>query len=315
LAGRDDFATTEEEVESPGKSTGGWYITDTRSSILAPLINRISVDGCMLDMGHVVLGSNGLTIEERKNSLLNQRLTDVANMDQTGRALIKHALEIMMEEGSVALVPVETTRMIDTAVERAGVVSLRAAKIVTWYPSKVKVSIYNENVGRQVEKILPKEHVAIAYNPMYMVLNDPNGTLQRLVKKLALLDISDEKISAGKLDIIVQLPFAVKGDRLAQEAARRKKRIESQLEDSRYGVAYIDGVERVTQLNRPATNNLLEQIEMLTSMLYGQLGITQGVFTGDTEPQALAHYYSRSVYPMMTAICEAITTKFLSENC
>lgn len=281
-------------------------------TIVTSIINRIALDVSSIDVKHVRLDENGRYLEDI-NSGLNDCLTLEANIDQTSRAFIQDAVMSMLDEGCVALVPVDTT--IDpTKSNSYDILSMRTGKILEWYPNHIKVSVYNERTGKKEDITLPKKSVAIVENPLYAVINQPNSTMQRLIRKLSLLDAVDEQSSAGKLDLIIQLPYVIKSEARRQQAEARRKDIEMQLSGSKYGIAYTDGTERITQLNRPIENNLMKQIEYLTSMLYSQLGITQAVLDGTADEKTMLNYYSRSIEPMVSAIVDEMKRKFLTKT-
>ena len=281
-------------------------------TIVTSIINRIALDVSSIDIKHVRLDENGRYLEDI-NSGLNDCLTLEANIDQTSRAFIQDAVMSMLDEGCVALVPVDTT--IDpTKSNSYDILSMRTGKILEWYPNHIKVSVYNERTGKKEDITLPKKSVAIVENPLYAVINQPNSTMQRLIRKLSLLDAVDEQSSAGKLDLIIQLPYVIKSEARRQQAEARRKDIEMQLSGSKYGIAYTDGTERITQLNRPIENNLMKQIEYLTSMLYSQLGITQAVLDGTADEKTMLNYYSRSIEPMVSAIVDEMKRKFLTKT-
>ena len=281
-------------------------------TIVNSIYNRIALDVASIDIQHCKLDENGRFIETI-NSGLNNCLNLEANIDQTGRAFIQDVVMSMFDEGCVAIVPVETT--LNPKVTGAyDVTSLRTGKITQWYPQHVKVEVYNERIGKKQEIVLPKKTVAIVENPLYAVINEPNSTMKRLIRKLSLMDQVDEQTSAGKLDLIIQLPYVIKSDSRKKQAEDRRKDIEMQLSGSKYGVAYTDGTERVTQLNRPLENNLLKQIEYLTSMLYGQLGITQAIMDGTADEKTMLNYHSRSVEPIISAIVDAMKRTFLTKT-
>ena len=234
-------------------------------------------------------------------------------MDQTGRAFVQDIVMSMLNEGCVAIVPVDTSR--DPKVtDSYEILSMRTGKIVEWYPSHVRVSVYNDRVGRREEITLPKDTVAIIENPLYAVINEPNSTMQRLIRKLNLLDVIDEQSGSGKLDLIIQLPYVIKSPARKQQAEERRKDIEMQLAGSKYGIAYTDGTERITQLNRSVDNNLMKQIEYLTNMLYSQLGITQAILDGSADEKAMLNYYDRTVEPIVSAIVDEMKRKFLTKT-
>ena len=281
-------------------------------SIINSIFNKIALDVASIDIVHCKLDENNRYIETI-DSGLNNCLTLEANIDQTGRAFIQDVVMSMLDEGSVAIVPVDTTiNPKDT--NSYDIVSMRTGKIFAWYPEHVRVQLYNEKTGKKEELILPKKTVGIIENPLYTVINEQNSTMQRLKRKLALLDMVDEQNSSGKLDLIIQLPYVVKSDARRQQAEKRRKDIEMQLVGSKYGIAYTDGTERITQLNRPIDNNLFTQVESLTSMLYSQLGITQSVLDGTADEKTMLNYYNRSIAPFVDAIVDELKRKFLSKT-
>lgn len=281
-------------------------------SIVTAVYNRIALDVADIDIRHVRLDENGRYIEDIR-SHLNECLTVEANIDQTGRAFIQDVVMSMLDEGSVAIVPVETT-LNPKVTQSYDINSMRTGKIVQWYPQHVKVRLYNDQTGKKEEITLPKNMVAIIENPLYSVMNEPNSTLQRLIRKLNLLDYIDEQSGAGKLDLIIQLPYVIKTEARRKEAEKRRRDIEQQLASTKYGIAYTDGTERVTQLNRPVENNLMKQIEYLTSMLYSQLGINQAVLDGTADEKTMLNYTNRSIGPIITAIVEEMRRKFLTKT-
>ena len=281
-------------------------------SIINSIFNKIALDVASIDIVHCKLDEDNRYIETI-DSGLNNCLTLEANIDQTGRAFIQDVVMSMLDEGSVAIVPVDTTiNPKDT--NSYDIVSMRTGKILAWYPEHVRVQLYNEKTGKKEELILPKKTVGIIENPLYTVINEQNSTMQRLKRKLALLDMVDEQNSSGKLDLIIQLPYVVKSDARRQQAEKRRKDIEMQLVGSKYGIAYTDGTERITQLNRPIDNNLFTQVESLTSMLYSQLGITQSVLDGTADEKTMLNYYNRSIAPFVDAIVDELKRKFLSKT-
>ena len=244
---------------------------------------------------------------------MNSCLNLEANIDQTGRAFKQDIVMSMLDEGCVAIVPIDTT--INPSVSGSyDINSMRTGKILEWYPAHVKVKVYNDQTGNYEELILPKSTVGIVENPLYAVMNEPNSTLQRLIRKLNLLDAIDEQSGSGKLDLIIQLPYTIRSDAKRQQAEKRRKEIESQLSDSKYGIAYADGTERITQLNRSVENNLMSQIEYLTSMLYSQLGITQSILDGTADEQTQLNYLTRSIEPIVSAIVDEMKRKFLTKT-
>lgn len=281
-------------------------------SIVTSVYNRIALDVAAIDIKHCRLDENGRFIEEI-NSHLNNCLNLEANIDQTGRAFIQDVVMSMLDEGCVAVVPTTATANPDIT-QAFDIGSMRTAKIVEWYPKHVKVKIYNETTGEKEDLILTKKSVAIIENPLFAVINEPNSTMQRLIRKLNLLDIIDEQSGSGKLDLIIQLPYVIKSEARRQQAEGRRKDIEMQLAGSKYGIAYTDGTEKITQLNRSVDNNLMKQIEYLTSMLYSQLGITQSVLDGTADEQTMLNYHTRSIEPIISAIVDEMKRKFLSKT-
>ena len=281
-------------------------------SIVTSVYNRIALDAASIDIMHVQLDKDG-RFESIRESALNECLTRNANIDQTGRAFIQDVVMSMLDEGCVAIVPVDTT--INPNISNSYEINtVRTAKIVEWYPAHVKVNLYNDRTGRKEDLILPKKTVAIIENPLYAVINEPNSTMQRLIRKLNLLDVIDEQSGSGKLDLIIQLPYVIKTDARRQQAEQRRKDIEMQLSGSKYGIAYTDGTERITQLNRSVDNNLMKQIEYLTSMLYSQLGITQAILDGSADDKTMLNYYNRTIEPIVSAIVDEIQRKFLTKT-
>lgn len=281
-------------------------------STVTSVYNRIALDVSALDIKHCDLDANG-RIDSIRDSGLNNCLSLEANIDQTARAFIQDVVMSMFDEGSVAIVPVDT----DIELNSNGsfdVLSMRTAKILEWYPSHVRVRIYNDRTGEKEDLILPKRSVGIIENPLYAVMNEPNSTMKRLTRKLALLDVVDEQSGSGKLDLIIQLPYVIKSEARRQQAETRRKDIENQLAGSKYGIAYTDGTERITQLNRPIENNLLKQVEYLTSMLYSQLGITQSILDGSADEQTLLNYHTRTIEPIISAIVDEMKRKFLTKT-
>lgn len=281
-------------------------------SIVTSIFNRISLDVAAINIQHCRLDENGRFIEPI-DSCLNERLNLEANIDQTGRAFIQDVVMSMLDEGCVALVPIDTSD--DPNVTGSyDILSIRTGKIVQWYPSHVKVRVYDDRSGQKREIVLPKRSVAIIENPLYSVVNEPNSTLQRLIRKLALLDVTDEQTASGKLDLIIQLPYIIKTDARRQQAEKRRKDIEMQLSSSKYGIAYTDGTERITQLNRSVENNLLKQVEYLTNLAFSQLGITQSVLDGTADDKTMLNYYSRTVEPIISAIVDGMKRTFLTKT-
>jgi hypothetical protein len=281
-------------------------------SIITAVFNRIALDAAAISIEHVRLDDNGRYIYSMP-SKLNNCLTLEANIDQTGRALIQDAVMSMLDEGCIAIVPTDTT-VDPTKTDSYDIASLRVGKIVTWYPNMVRVRVYNERTGQKEEITLPKRVVAIIENPLYAVINEPNSTLKRLIYKMNLLDVLDERNSSGKLDLIIQLPYIIKTEARKQQAETRRKDIEDQLVGSKYGIAYTDGTERITQLNRPVENNLSSQVSDLTSMLYSQLGITDTILNGTADEKTMMNYYSRTIEPILSAITLEMKRKFLTKT-
>ena len=280
-------------------------------SIVNAVYNRIAIDVASIDVKHVKTDENDVFIEEI-DSFLNDILQTEANIDQTGRNLMIDAVISLLDEGVIAIVPVDIDE--DEETDSFDVLSLRVAKIIQWYPEHVKVRVYNEKTGYKQEIVINKRSVCVVENPFYSVMNEPNSTLQRLIRKLNLLDAIDEQTGSGKLDIIIQLPYVIKTEARKKQAEDRRKDIEAQLAGSKYGIAYTDGTERITQLNRPAENNLLTQIEYLTSMLYSQLGITEEVLNGTADEKTMLNYYNRTIEPIMSAIVDEMKRKLLTWN-
>lgn len=280
-------------------------------SIVTSIYNRIAIDVASLNISHCKVDDNGRFVSDMKSSL-NECLKLEANLDQTGRAFMQDVVMSMLDEGCVAIVPVETSfNPKDT--NSYDILSLRTGKILEWFPSHVRVRLYNEKTGNKEEVVLPKKTVAIVENPLFAVINEPNSTMQRLIRKLNLLDVVDEQSGSGKLDLIIQLPYTIKSEARRQQANSRLKDIEAQLKGP-YGIAYTDGTERVTQLNRPVENNLMKQIEYLTNMLYSQLGITQSILDGTADEQTLLNYNSRTIEPIVSAIVDEMKRKFLTKT-
>lgn len=281
-------------------------------SIVTSIYNRIALDVAAINIQHVRLDENG-RFQSIIESGLNNCLSLEANIDQTGRAFIQDVVMSMFDEGCVAIVPVDTTR--DPGItDSYDILTLRTGKILEWYPRHVRVRVYNDRTGLKEDIMMSKDSVAIIENPLYSVMNEPNSTLQRLIRKLNLLDAIDEQSSSGKLDLIIQLPYLVKTEARRQQAEQRRRDIEKQLTGSKYGIAYTDGTERITQLNRPIENNLMKQIEYLTSMLNSQLGITQSIMDGSADEKTMLNYYNRSIEPIVSAIVDAMKRTFLSKT-
>ena len=281
-------------------------------SIVTSVYNRIALDASAITIQHVRLDENGRFLSTI-DSDLNKCLTLDANIDQTGRAFLQDAVMSMLDEGCVALVPVETD-VDPNDTESYKIFSIRTGKIVEWRPQHVKVRVYDERTGRKEDIMLSKSSVAIVENPLYAVINEPNSTMQRLIRKLSLLDVTDEQTASGKLDLIIQLPYIIKTEARRQQAEQRRKDIEMQLAGSKYGIAYTDGTEHITQLNRSVENNLMKQVEYLTSMLYSQLGITQTILDGTADEKTMLNYYTRTIEPIVSAIVDEMKRKFLTKT-
>lgn len=280
-------------------------------SIVTSVYNRIAMDVAALEISHVRLDDNGRMVSAIKSGL-NNCLTVEANLDQTGRAFIQDVVMSLLDEGCVAIVPVDTDLNPDTG--SFDILTMRTGKILEWYPNHVKVRVYNDRKGEKEDVIVPKKTVAIIENPLYSVMNEPNSTLKRLIRKLNLLDAIDEQSGSGKLDLIIQLPYVIKTEARRQQAETRRTDIERQLAGSKYGIAYTDGTERITQLNRPVENNLMKQIEYLTAMLYSQLGITQAVMNGSADEVVMLNYHNRTVQPIVAAVVDEMKRKFLTKT-
>ena len=281
-------------------------------SIVTSVFNRIALDVASIDIKHCRLDEKGRYVEDI-DSGLNNCLDLEANLDQTGRAFIQDVVMSMLDEGCVAIVPVDTT-LNPKITNSYDILSMRTGKILDWYPAHVRVRLYNDQTGDKEDILLPKSQVAIIENPLYAVINEHNSTMQRLIRKLSLLDVTDEQTASGKLDLIIQLPYVVKTDARREQANRRRKEIEEQLTGSKYGIAYTDGTEKVTQLNRSLENNLLKQIEYLTEMMYSQLGITQEVLNGTADEKTMLNYNNRTVEPIVSAIVDEMKRKFLTKT-
>ena len=281
-------------------------------SIVTSVYNRIALDVSSMTIQHVRLDEND-RFKEVIESGLNNCLNLEANIDQTGRAFVQDIVMSMLDEGCVAIVPVDTT-FNPKETGSFDISTMRTGKILEWYPQHVKVRVYNDRKGEKEDILVPKSTVAIVENPFYSVMNEPNSTMQRLIRKLNLLDAIDEQSGSGKLNLIIQLPYVIKTAARRQQAEKRRKDIEEQLSGSKYGVAYTDGTEHVVQLNRPVDNNLMSQIEYLTSMLYSQLGLTQSIMDGSADDKTMLNYLTRTVEPILSAIVDEMKRKFLSKT-
>lgn len=288
------------------------FTRGNEKTIVTSIYNRIALDVAAISIRHVQLDKNGRFISHI-DSGLDRCLTTEANIDQTGRAFIQDVVMSMLDEGCVAIVPVETS-FDPTVTGSYDILSMRTGKVVEWYPQHVKVKVYDERVGRKEDIIVPKSTVAIIENPLYAVINEPNSTMQRLIRKLSLLDAIDEQSGSGKLDLIIQLPYAIKTELKRQQAETRRKDIEMQLAGSKYGIAYADATERITQLNRPVENNLMKQIEYLMSMLYSQLGFHQTILDGTADEKTMLNYNNRTIEPIVSVIVDEMKRTFLTKT-
>ena len=306
--------TTYQDV-GPGYSSRPDRIRLTRGnerSIITSVYNRIALDVAALNVQHIRLDENGRFLSVIQDGL-NTCLTVEANIDQTARAFIQDIVVSMLDEGCVAIGPVDTTY--DPSVTGSyDIQTMRGGKILDWYPQHVRGRLYNERTGTKENILVPKSTVAIIENPLYAVVNEPNSTMQRLIRKLNLLDVIDEQSGSGKLDLIIQLPYVIKTEARRQQAENRRKDIEAQLSGTKYGIAYADGTERITQLNRSVNNNLMSQIEYLTSMLYSQLGITQSILDGTADEKTMLNYNNRTIEPIISAIVDEMKRKFLTKT-
>lgn len=288
------------------------YTMGTERSIISSIYTRIGIDASAYKISHVELDDDG-NYKGAINSQLQYCLSTEANIDQTGRAFIQDIVMSLCDEGSVAVVPVDFN-VNPNKEDEFEILTIRTGKILEWYPNHIRVKLYNDRVGRQEDIIVEKRKTAIIENPLYSVMNEPNSTLRRLIRKLNLLDILDSQNSSGKLDLIIQLPYVIKNKTRRNQAEDRRKDIEDQLINSKYGIAYTDGTEKITQLNRPVENTLLQQIESLTSMLYSQLGLSTNILNGTADEAELLNYYNRTTEPILSAIVDEFSRKFLSEE-
>lgn len=281
-------------------------------SIVTSVYNRIALDVAAINIMHCKIDDNGRYVSTIKSGL-NNCLSFEANIDQTGRAFIQDIVMSMLDEGCVAVVPIDTT--LDPKITGSyDILSMRTGKILEWKPTQILVRVYNDRTGSKEDVWVPKSMAAIIENPLYAVVNEPNSTMQRLIRKLSLLDVTDEQTASGKLDLIIQLPYVIKTPARREQAENRRKDIEDQLAGSKYGIAYTDGTEKITQLNRSLENNLMKQIEYLTNMVYSQLGITQTILDGTADEQTMLNYYNRSIEPIVSAIVDELKRKFLTKT-
>lgn len=291
-----------------------YFTKGTERSIVTAIYNRIAIDVASIDIRHARLDDEDRYVETIQ-SHLNDCLTVQANKDQARRAFMQDVVQSMFDEGVVAIVPIDTERDINVNdITSYDILTMRTGRITEWYPDYVKINVYNDRTGRREEIMMKKENVAIVENPLYAIMNEKNSTLQRLIHKLNILDAIDEQSGSGKLDLIIQLPYVVKTEARKLQAQSRRKEIEEQLSNSKYGIAYTDGTEKITQLNRSVENNLLTQIQYLTSMLYSQLGITESVMDGTADEKTMLNYTNRTVIPIMEAIVEEYRRKFLTKT-
>lgn len=317
-----DPTKSQEQAYSYVDSYGGGYSyrpdrmrfsRGNERSMVTAVYNRIALDTATVDIRHVRLDENNRFIEEMK-SCFNECLSVDANIDQTGRALLQDIVQSMLDEGCVAIVPTDCENNPRTADSVGDIYSLRVGKITEWYPSWVKIQLYNERKGRQEEIMLPKRSVAIVENPLYAVMNEPNSTLQRLIRKLCLLDVIDEQKGSNKLDLIIQLPYTIRTEARRAQAENRRKDIEMQLSSSKFGIAYTDATEHITQLNRSVDSQIQTQVEYLTNQLYGQLGIDATIMNGTANEETMTYYYKRTIEPILSAIVEEMRRKFLTKT-
>lgn len=281
-------------------------------SLATSVYNKISLDVAAVDFRHCKLDKDGRYIGE-KDSYLNDVLKIEANIDQTARAFIQDVAMSLLDEGVVACLPIETDNNVDMT-NGFDICSMRTAKILEWKPTTIKVRAYNDRTGKNEELWVPKRSVAIIENPLYAVINEPNSTMQRLIRKLNLLDVIDEQSGSGKLDLIIQLPYSLKSELKKDQARLRKKELEDQLANSKFGIAYTDATEHITQLNRPLENNLMKQIEYLTNLLFSQIGMTQSILDGSADEQTMLNYYNRTVAPIVNAIVDEFNRKFITKT-
>lgn len=309
--GRDPTPSIQYGYGYPSRPDRVRFSRGNERSIITSILNRIAVDAASMDIKHVRLDDEGKYKEDIKSGL-NNCLTTEANIDQAGRAFRQDIIMSLLDEGHVAIVPTDATGDIKSSNDY-DIITLRTGKILEWYPMSIRVQVYNERIGKRQEIVLPKSSVAIVENPFYAVMNEPNSNLQRLIRKLALLDVTDENVASGKLDLIIQLPYVIKTEARRKQAEERRKLIEDQLQGSpKYGIAYTDGTEKITQLNKPLENQLLDQVKMLQEYLFAQMGITQEILDGSANEATMQNYYTRTIEPILTAITEELLRKFLT---
>ena len=281
-------------------------------SIVTSVYNRIALDAASIEIRHCRLDEDDRYLETI-DSGLNQCLNLEANIDQTGRSFLQDIVMSMLDEGCVAIIPVDTS-LNPANTSSYDILSMRTGKVLEWYPNHVRVRVYNDRTGKKEDILVPKSTIAIVENPLYAVINEPNSTMQRLIRKLSLLDVTDEQTASGKLDLIIQLPYVIKTEARREQAEKRRKDIEMQLSGSKYGIAYTDGTERITQLNRSLENNLMKQVEYLTNLLFSQLGMTQSILDGTADDKTMLNYYNRTIEPIISAIVDELKRKFLSKT-
>lgn len=313
------FMTRDPTSDYKDVGGGSYYRPDrprfTRGNertIVTSVYNRIALDVANININHCILDENG-RFSSIKESSLNSCFNLKANIDQTGRAFVQDVVMSMFDEGCVAIVPVDTSRN-PKITDSYDILSMRTGRIVQWYPAHVRVEVYNDRTGRKEELLLSKNDVGIVENPFFAVMNEPNSTVQRLKRKLSLLDVTDEQTASGKLDLIIQLPYVIKTESRRQQAENRRKDIEMQLAGSKYGIAYTDGTERITQLNRSVENNLMKQIEYLTDLFFSQLGITQTIMDGTADEKTMLNYTNRTIEPVISAIVDVMNANFLTKT-
>lgn len=309
---KDDYVYQDYGIQTYFRPDRPRFSYGNEKTIVTAIFNRIALDVAGSTINHVRTDDEGEFLEVI-DSELNSCFNLEANRDQTGRAFIQDIVMSMMDEGVVALVPIDTSAN-PRLTESYDIYSMRTGKIIGWFPNHVKINLYNDRNGQREEITLPKFMVGIVENPLYAVVNEPNSTMQRLIRKLSLLDFVDEQNSSTKLNMIIQLPYTIKTDLRQKQAEQRRKAVEDQLVDSKYGIAYIDGTEKITQLNRPLENNLMAQIEYLTKLLYSQLGISEEILNGTADEKTMSNYYSRTIEPITSAITDEVKRKFLSKT-
>ncbi len=321
VANKDPTSQQEQQYNYVDSYGGGYsyrpdrmrFTRGNEKSIVTSVLNRIALDAATVDIRHVRLDENNRFVAEMPSNL-NECLSVDANADQTGRALLQDIVQSMLDEGCVAIVPTYCDNNPRKSESIGDVYELRVGKIVEWYPAWIKVRVYNEKIGRQQEIMMPKRAVAIVENPLYAVMNEPNSTLQRLIRKLALLDRIDEQKGSNKLDLIIQLPYTIRTEARRAQAENRRKDIEMQLSSSKFGIAYTDATEHITQLNRSVDSQIQTQIEYLTNQLYSQLGIDATIMNGTANEETMTHYYNRTIEPILSAIVEEMRRKFLTKT-